>query len=129
MAETAPLQAKYWFAKGLMMAGYDPVQLLAGAKFRTGRLGWSEWGQEVPYAGYFKQGGLVRQTGLAYVHKGEEIVPKEKREESQPKFEITFNIKAWDSQDVDRTIRRKITPQLEDLIKRYSHLRYTIKDV
>jgi len=133
-----PSQVETWFKGGLYRAasqwpelyGPDPEKWLGGERYRTGFMGWSEMGERVPYSGYFQQGGIVPRTGMAFVHKGEEIVPKEKRED-RPMINITnnFDVKTIDASDFDRKIRRDIIPKIEDSLKRFAHIRYTIKDI
>jgi hypothetical protein len=133
-----PSQVETWFKGGLFRAaskwpdlyGSDPERWLGGERYRTGLMGWSETGERVPYSGYFQQGGIVPRTGMAFVHKGEEIVPKEKRED-RPTIQnnFTINVSAIDASDFKRKIHRDIIPELEDKIKRFAHIRYTIKDI
>jgi len=140
MAQNAPKALKQWWDQSALIAllkvgqrhpetyGPMPWLWLEGKKWKTGQLGWSERGEEIPYAGYYKEGGFVRKTGWAYVHKGEQFVPKEKG--GVPTVQNTFNINvtAIDASDFRRKIHREIIPEIEDKFSRYGHIRYTIKE-
>ena len=101
-------------ALDLLIEGYNrTIAKITGKKIRFSF-------QDLPVPS-FQTGGIVKDTGLALVHKGEEVIPRSKvngRNESTVIFNNIFNIENNTGSDVDvdrlaEEINRKFAPQFE----------------
>ena len=104
------------------------------------------------FAGSFEKGTGpegIKEDGVAMVHKGEVILNKQESDayrsgynrnnnsntnssrtpQTVNRVDFTFNIKAFDGDDVERTVSKKILPMLKDNIRDFGELREAIEEI